>query len=627
VAKIRRDGKIASDSSVYVDDSRHMAHDHLSCWLTTRRFCSVIGWLGMQDASRKRTKPTTLPGPTAGSVIHTEGRLLLTVSVERWAKTQGLVKELDDMLANGRPLPKLRLEQIRGYLIYITRTFSWAEPYLKGLHLTIDGWRRGRDSHGFRVPKPRPSPDNRLIWEWKAGIWEEEPNDETPAQVDPPAPEFVEPAPRLRFDVDSLLSLFNGDAPAAVPVRASRSTALYLMGDASGAGFGSAFWDNAHIDYQAGCHAPHLAVESSNFREADNLVSRLEELALDGRLLDSEIFVITDNQPFEGTYYKGHSSSKKLNDIILRLRILQRTSKCILHVIHVSGTRMKDSGIDGLSRGDLSEGMMIPGAVPLSFVPFHLGANERSEGKVLSWVTSWWQDKSGLPWGQAPLTLLSPNDWFQLSKSYSPRLWCPPPAAMTEVLEMFSEDRLAHPFVPHVFVVPRLMTHLWRKALSKDADLMVTLNTNHPFWNSTQHEPLLLCIVLPCSPTNNYFGPWVAKGAPGFSTLESYLQQGLRLWARDRSQELPNLEGHLQGLWSNQEEWTRAVLLEFLSQAGDFPPVRECLVRKLFQATPLGPLPNSRKRRRGRGRDANGDDRARRIQGREGWGPPYGSPV
>jgi hypothetical protein len=38
---------------------------------------------------------------------------------------------------------------------------------------------------------------------------------------------------------------------------------------------------------------------------------------------------------------------------------------------------MKAAGIDGLSQGDMMEGMMMPGNHPLSFLPFHLGANER----------------------------------------------------------------------------------------------------------------------------------------------------------------------------------------------------------------------------------------------------------
>jgi hypothetical protein len=82
VSKLRKDGKIASESSVYVDDGRHMGHDQGACWRTTRRFCSFKGWLGVQDATRKRTRPTTLPGLTAGSIIHTEKSVLLTVTKE-----------------------------------------------------------------------------------------------------------------------------------------------------------------------------------------------------------------------------------------------------------------------------------------------------------------------------------------------------------------------------------------------------------------------------------------------------------------------------------------------------------------------------------------------------------------
>jgi hypothetical protein len=34
----------------------------------------------------------------AGSVLHTEGKVLLTVSPEKWTKTQSLIRELDSLL-------------------------------------------------------------------------------------------------------------------------------------------------------------------------------------------------------------------------------------------------------------------------------------------------------------------------------------------------------------------------------------------------------------------------------------------------------------------------------------------------------------------------------------------------
>ena len=77
------------------------------------------------------------------------------------------------------------------------------------------------------------------------------------------------------------------------------------MGDASRAGFGSAFWDNAHLHYQAGIHSLTLAQESSNFWEVNNLVSWLEELEQEGRLEGSEVFMITDNPPLKGYFVRA----------------------------------------------------------------------------------------------------------------------------------------------------------------------------------------------------------------------------------------------------------------------------------------------------------------------------------
>jgi hypothetical protein len=48
-------------------------------------------------------------------------------------------------------LSRKRLEQIRGFLIYVTRTYPCMVPYLIGLHLTIDGWRGNRDEGGWRL--------------------------------------------------------------------------------------------------------------------------------------------------------------------------------------------------------------------------------------------------------------------------------------------------------------------------------------------------------------------------------------------------------------------------------------------------------------------------------------------
>ena len=301
------------------------------------------------------------------------------------------------------------------------------------------------------------------------------PVDDVPLQ----APEQVTPVPLLQFDVEALEKLFEGPDPAVMNARASSVATIYLMGDASGTGFGSALWNGEGLAYQAGNHAPYYAAQSSNFCKADNLVSRMGEGADTGIWDENECFILTDNEAFEGIFYKGHSSSPELTDVILHLWILQQKHSKILHVIHVAG--MKASGIDGLSPGDMLEGMMIGGANPQSYLPFHLNTNEQMNGAVIDWVHSWWRDIDCNPWADVPLKHLTPEDWFCLHKSMEPRLWIQPPAAMTAMMEMIFEDRLAHPFVPHVFAVPRLMTHLWRKVLSKDANLMFAVPCGFPF--------------------------------------------------------------------------------------------------------------------------------------------------
>ena len=52
---------------------------------------------------------------------------------------------------------------------------------------------------------------------------------------------------------------------------------------------------------------------------------------------------------FKAVFYKGTSSSKKLFDLHLRLRVAMIKEEINAHMIHIAGTRMKGAGIDGLS--------------------------------------------------------------------------------------------------------------------------------------------------------------------------------------------------------------------------------------------------------------------------------------
>ena len=107
-------------------------------------------------------------------------------------------------------------------------------------------------------------------------------------------------------------------------------------------------------------------------------------------MAEHKLFVLTDTSAFEGSYYKGHSTSRELSNIVFCLYRAQRAGGFILHVLHISGKRMKATGVDGLSRGDHTEGIM-EGKDPMSYIPFHQEADTRSRGRVGKWVRSWWR--------------------------------------------------------------------------------------------------------------------------------------------------------------------------------------------------------------------------------------------
>ena len=152
------------------------------------------------------------------------------------------------------------------------------------------------------------------------------------------------------------------------------------------------------------------------------------------------------------------------------------------------------------------------GQNPLDFVPMNDLDDERSGGRVFSWIDTWWKDRTGATWGVRALKSLSPDDCFQLYTQDIPRLWTPLPAAIETVVGVFNEDLLVHPHIPHVFSIPHLMTHLCRRQLSKDVDVLFTINVGLSFWTYSIHEPLIVLIILPLAHVSNYRVTWMLRG-------------------------------------------------------------------------------------------------------------------
>ena len=191
---------------------------------------------------------------------------------------------------------------------------------------------------------------------------------------------------------------------------------------------------------------------SSNYCDFRNCVETLEVMGMSGKLEGVELFFFTDNSVSESVSYRGNSTSPILFELILRLWSLEMKHKCTLHLIHVAGTRMIAQGTDGISRGDMMEGVL-QGDDMLEHIPLALPPCERS-ATLLPWIKSWacesgfdvevleatdWFERGhDLDGGDWEYTMPPPNKerqwmpWYRKGRF----LWCPPPGAAPTALDV-----------------------------------------------------------------------------------------------------------------------------------------------------------------------------------------------
>jgi hypothetical protein len=109
---------------VYIDDGRTIGATADLAWQAACAYAAGCARLGVQDASRKWTLASRTPGPWAGTVTHTDrDQVCGMVSQEKWEKTQLLIWVLRSMLERDF-LPLQQLLEIRGFLVYVVRTYQ-----------------------------------------------------------------------------------------------------------------------------------------------------------------------------------------------------------------------------------------------------------------------------------------------------------------------------------------------------------------------------------------------------------------------------------------------------------------------------------------------------------------------
>ena len=489
IAKIRKDGVVAADVFIYVDDVRTSAPSEEEAWTASQQTSSTLGHLGLQDAARKRREPGQETGAWTGSVVWTSnGEVVVLTTQDKWDKTKDHIRWIAENLNNKEGLDIKTLKSIRGFLVYIARTYNSMVPYLKGLHATIDSWRPGRNMNGWKYSEQRKwmeEPDEWLFDD-KFGM----------ATDSPDEPKFVFPVPRLVGDGRCLTELTREVKPPFRKVRMGREgRVVYGFGDASKQGFGASVeLSDKSVVWRSGEFSSMVKERSSNYRELLNLVEYIEAIYKEGLLDDCELFMFTDNSTAEAAYFKGTSSSELLFELVLRLRKIEMEGKCMLHMVHVAGTRMISQGTDGLSRGDRNAGIMA-GESMLSFIPLHRTAIQQSE-MLLPWVKSW---AGGDDERKCEIVTLECEDWYNPIITNNVYLWVPPPAVADVACELMAQAIHKNPYATHIFLCPRLMTARWMRLVLKATDATWRIPAGSHIWHTTNHEPLVLSIYFSLS--------------------------------------------------------------------------------------------------------------------------------
>ena len=86
---------IACDVKVFVDDFRITGPSFRTSTHATHRLETRMGYLGIQDATRKRRRVTQRPGEWTGSIVTAvEGvGLFVTISKKKWKRVQGILEK------------------------------------------------------------------------------------------------------------------------------------------------------------------------------------------------------------------------------------------------------------------------------------------------------------------------------------------------------------------------------------------------------------------------------------------------------------------------------------------------------------------------------------------------------
>ena len=180
---------------------------------------------------------------------------------------------------------------------------------------------------------------------------------------------------RPRYDVEVPLNDVFWNAMDDLGTALARSDGVYVFrgggivvheayGDASPAGAGNIdVAPGGDVTYKAGKWRPEEVARSSNWKEMRTVLSRLEAEVKAQRESGASkyngcvLYVCTDNSTTAYAAERGSSASRRLLELVRRIRLAEATLKCQVVVVWISGKKIIEAGADGVSRDVFGEGL------------------------------------------------------------------------------------------------------------------------------------------------------------------------------------------------------------------------------------------------------------------------------
>ena len=134
---------IACDCKTFVDDSRTIGPSRQLLRDATHRIETMMAYLGLQDATRKRRPELQRPGEWTGSITIAMPNvgLFVTVSQKKWDKVKRHISWLLSHFSSASDLPSIPLGEIEtrvGFLCHLAMAYPCIFLFLKGLYMTMN---------------------------------------------------------------------------------------------------------------------------------------------------------------------------------------------------------------------------------------------------------------------------------------------------------------------------------------------------------------------------------------------------------------------------------------------------------------------------------------------------------